>query len=261
MIFKKTTVVSILFVGLLLAVPASAEVIQMLPPVQSGTLKDVCAKTEGNKVLSWDGTQSIKCQTNVTIDDEGRVGIGTMNPPRALSVMGSGPNVLLYNNINNHANFGWQVVDSCTTCSPNLPVGSFAVHENLLPNFTGLYRFVIAPGGNVGINSVVPVAKLDVAGGIKVGDDPTCNAAKAGTIRFNSGVPQYCNGTAWVGFGGPPTGPVAWYGSDYVQISSYPPSGPGCASARDDAACPAGWLQVGIDICGGAKVAVLCQKY
>lgn len=66
--------------------------------------------------------------------------------------------------------------------------------------------------GNVGIGTTLPAVALDAsqktdaialpAG--NTGQRPTCNAAAAGQIRYNStnGVPEFCNGSAWNPFSG-----------------------------------------------------------
>ena len=54
--------------------------------------------------------------------------------------------------------------------------------------------------GSVGIGTTSPQAKLDVDGGIKVGNDTDdCKPQKAGTMRYDSdsGSVQYCNGESW----------------------------------------------------------------
>ncbi len=63
-------------------------------------------------------------------------------------------------------------------------------------------RMNITGTGNVGIGLANPITKLDVAGGVRLGAEAaTCSAAYAGTLRYNSGVVEYCNGTTWVTFG------------------------------------------------------------
>jgi hypothetical protein len=52
----------------------------------------------------------------------------------------------------------------------------------------------------VGIGTATPGAKLEVAGGIKIGTDAaTCDGTKGGMIKYNSStkVIEYCNGTSW----------------------------------------------------------------
>ena len=56
--------------------------------------------------------------------------------------------------------------------------------------------------GNVGIGTTTPQTKMDVAGGVKIGNEATCNAAHAGTIRWTGAVFEGCDGTAWAPFGG-----------------------------------------------------------
>lgn len=55
-------------------------------------------------------------------------------------------------------------------------------------------------GGNVGIGTSAPTAKLDVAGDIKVGGTSVaCTTANEGAQKYNSvsKIMEFCNGTAW----------------------------------------------------------------
>src|SRR3989344_5009770 len=71
----------------------------------------------------------------------------------------------------------------------------------------GITQFFSVPisaifDGNVGIGTTNPQAKLDVAGGVKVGSDSgVCDSTKGGTIRYNNadGCLEYCDGVnlAW----------------------------------------------------------------
>ena len=63
---------------------------------------------------------------------------------------------------------------------------------------------VISTAGNVGIGTTNPAANLDVAGGIKVGNEAVCTADKAGTIRWSGLHFEGCTGTAWRQFDNQP---------------------------------------------------------
>ena len=60
---------------------------------------------------------------------------------------------------------------------------------------------VVDRAGNVGIGVAVPKAKLDVAGGIKIGNEneTVCDAGKAGTIRYDDAgkAVEVCDGSGW----------------------------------------------------------------
>ena len=66
---------------------------------------------------------------------------------------------------------------------------------------------VVDRAGNVGIGVAVPKAKLDVAGGIKVGNEneTVCDAGKAGTIRYDDAgkAVEFCDGSGWSRVEGP----------------------------------------------------------
>ena len=66
---------------------------------------------------------------------------------------------------------------------------------------------VVDRAGNVGIGVAVPKAKLEVAGGIKVGNEneTVCDAGKAGTIRYDDAgkAVEVCDGSAWTRVEGP----------------------------------------------------------
>ncbi|HMN69716.1 MAG TPA: LCCL domain-containing protein, partial [Bdellovibrionales bacterium] len=57
----------------------------------------------------------------------------------------------------------------------------------------------VTASGDVGVGTLVPAAKLDVAGGVKLGNDPAaCTGTLAGTMRYLNNRLHLCNGTNWM---------------------------------------------------------------
>ena len=58
---------------------------------------------------------------------------------------------------------------------------------------------VVNRAGKVGIGTAAPVARLDVAGGIRLGYDAICDQEREGTIRYdNAGqAVEFCDGVVW----------------------------------------------------------------
>ncbi|MFH1875280.1 MAG: hypothetical protein ABH865_00125, partial [Candidatus Omnitrophota bacterium] len=52
-------------------------------------------------------------------------------------------------------------------------------------------------------NRLQVFGNIKATGGVQLGDDTTCDVNKAGTVRYNSGNIEYCDGTSWKRFGGP----------------------------------------------------------
>ena len=84
--------------------------------------------------------------------------------------------------------------------APMISNPSTALHFSTTDASTYGIRMTIDPSGNVGVGTTSPSAKLDVNGGVRVGDMTTCTSAtNAGTIRFNGGNLQICAaaGNTW----------------------------------------------------------------
>lgn len=81
-------------------------------------------------------------------------------------------------------------------------IGQVKEGNLLITNDAGSAYGLIVANGNVGVGTASPVKKLEIAGGIKIGNDTDpCNSGKAGTIRWNGSVFQGCNGGgAWISF-------------------------------------------------------------
>lgn len=79
-----------------------------------------------------------------------------------------------------------------------LLVGFSAALDKINPATGMSYSGLLVPHGNVGIGTVSPVAKLDVAGGVRVGGDTTsCSSTNEGTIRYKGPKLQVCVANAW----------------------------------------------------------------
>nr|VFJ74583.1 MAG: Fibrinogen beta and gamma chains, C-terminal globular domain [Candidatus Kentron sp. FW] len=65
--------------------------------------------------------------------------------------------------------------------------------------------FVISKSGNVGIGTGTPETKLDIRGGVKIGDQTLCDAKREGTIRYHgpSDELEFCDGSTWTRVEGP----------------------------------------------------------
>ena len=80
--------------------------------------------------------------------------------------------------------------------------------------------------GNIGIGTTSPRTKLQIAGGgIQIADDSdACSASKIGTLAFNSGMLQYCDGTNW----------------SVIQMTA----GAVCGGMDPNVSCPSGFSRV-----------------
>lgn len=120
--------------------------------------------------------------------NNGNVGIGTTSPTEKLQVGGN-----IYSTVSfvgpRYAFAGWNagISGSGTTGATNI----------IFSTGTNTERMRIDHSGTIGIGTTNPQAKLDVAGGARVGADAVCNASKAGMIAWNAGQLQVCDGTAF----------------------------------------------------------------
>ena len=122
----------------------------------------------------WNGTNWVTNSSNI-FNNGGKVGINTPNPERILSVhsnitysAGTTPSLMLSDNFQK-----W-----------NLGLGYDPAFRFSIASQDLTERFVIQQTGNVGIGTINPLAKLDVAGQIKI-TDGTHGAGKVLTSDAN----------------------------------------------------------------------------
>jgi hypothetical protein len=59
----------------------------------------------------------------------------------------------------------------------------------------------IDSAGRVGIGTTTSYTTLEINGGLRVGNDTgACTIQRAGVLRYNGTIYQYCNGSAWTAF-------------------------------------------------------------
>jgi hypothetical protein len=131
----------------------------------------------------------------------GNVGIGMNNPGAKLDVQNPSGNALTlagqFQNLNNAASQNGLSINIARsgTDAYALKVQSAATS-----------RLYVRGDGNVGIGTTAPSSKLQVSGGVQIGTDgAACSAAKAGTLRYNAGKVEYCNGAQWKDLATPTT--------------------------------------------------------
>jgi hypothetical protein len=170
--------------------------IQMLPPKQSNNESSVCKNGEGNKVLTWDGARSLKCNPSATISDEGNVGIGTLPTEYKLDVLGAVRNKSLMldadiaANMGGHLTINRQSKDSqgliafrgveepymygsigVNSGKGSLDILSLTPHDVVIGSYLNAVdrndTIVVKPNGNVGFGKSDPSYKVDITGDLR----------------------------------------------------------------------------------------------
>ncbi len=150
--------------------------------------------------------------TRMTIANNGNVGIGTETPVEKLEIIGglkignsigSYPGTLRYTGSDFEGNVAgtWQSLTGGTGSSP------------WTLNGDSIFRLI----GNVGIGTSSPLERLDINGGIKIGNTSYMNA---GTIKFDGSNFMGYDGYEWLSFTGGGAG-SPWIEEDgYISYSS-----------------------------------------
>lgn len=126
----------------------------------------------------------------------GNVGIGTSAPTHALH-LGSSATTGIAIDAATNSNSYLEFQEAGTKKATIYLKGS---DDTLQINDVGSTNTIINNGsGNVGIGTSTPFAKLDVSGGVRIGmDTVNCAVSYAGTLRYNAGTMQFCNGSTWL---------------------------------------------------------------
>ncbi|NBX66066.1 MAG: hypothetical protein EBQ96_03615, partial [Proteobacteria bacterium] len=137
-----------------------------------------------------------------------RLGVGTNSPDTDLHIKRGAGNTVLkmesgsgYGTIS-HTGSNFDITNSATAGDLNVYTADELSFWTGTPSTRRLY---IGSNGRTGIGTATPGALLDVEGGIQLGDDTgTCDAAKDGTLRYNTSQLQICVAGTWtnVGAGG-----------------------------------------------------------
>ncbi|MBS1970490.1 MAG: tail fiber domain-containing protein [Bdellovibrionales bacterium] len=154
--------------------------------------------------------------TQMTLDSNGNLGVGTASPWRKLHVQytasASDDGIIVDNLGNAGANLslkssgagGHEYMMISTGSANSTGAGSFGIFDQNAVS----YRMVIGPTGNVGIGMLAPAYTLDLGSRtdalrLPSGLDATRPTNAAGLIRYNttSNVVEYNNGSAWITVG------------------------------------------------------------
>ena len=171
--------------------PGSLLMWQTLQPVIASMLRST--NQFGNFTGNGSGLTGVKvADTNITgtiTVTNGNVGIGTTSPSGILDVRGTNHATFRYNPTGT-AYFGINQQDgNGTTVGDNYNFTAFGAATSLYSGTLAEYMR-IAPGGNVGIGTTNPVAKLDVNGNVHI----TGNTTNSGTVTASGFAVGTTNG-------------------------------------------------------------------
>ena len=157
--------------------------------------------TVGNQQLSFitniaSGANSLTLQTGspstsaLTINTSQFVGIGTTNPSVNLDVLGGDMGIRAFGTVRAKVNLqttnraGWQIEVNDAATGGNQPGGSLGFTESGVAGG----RLVLAAGGNVGVGTTTPSAKLDVNGNVNISGSATISN---GYVYNGNGTNQF----------------------------------------------------------------------
>lgn len=189
-----------------------------LPKITSGQIGAGTTNPAATLQVSGSLIVSTSAQTttpSLYVGSSGDVGVGTNAPGVPLDIYRPGTSAYL-RLIAAGSNPDGVVVG--VAGSSEATVGAMGSNKPLRFVTSSTERVRIDGGGNVGIGTSSPVAKLDVAGTISASDaiqvgqsTLACASGISGSIRWNttSGTIQVCNGSGWISLSSGTTGAIA----------------------------------------------------
>ena len=125
-----------------------------------------------------------KDQSKVFIEESGDVGIGTTLPGRQLTLSGNSSPII---SLKSNTTGGEPSIYFGDTADDNEGRIVYSNSQDAMQIWTAAAeRIRVTSVGDTGIGVQVPKAKLDVDGGVKIGDDTdTASADKEGTLRYH----------------------------------------------------------------------------
>lgn len=166
--------------------------------------------------------------TPFVIDDIGNVGIGTASPVLKVHVLGD---IRLEDS--SSPTFQFYLDDIYAAFLGVLNSELILNQRRIQPmkfRTSNTDRMTIDASGNIGIGTITPSHKLEIAGKLKLGDDTATESA--GVMRFNTGTNEFegYNGTSWLSFGSGgkwlSNGNEIYYNLDNVGIGNNNPGFP-----------------------------------
>ncbi|WP_409479945.1 tail fiber domain-containing protein [Pseudobdellovibrio sp. HCB154] len=154
----------------------------------------------------------------------GNVGIGTNSPTDRLTVVHSShakvritgdsdlddASLYLFESSPTNAESGFGL----TFEGDNIVGGNSLNFNSYVAGVSATRMTILRDNGYIGIGTSAPVTRLDVSGGLKIGTEAVaCSSGYAGTLRYNGGNVEYCNGSTWTAFGAATVGVNTFNGS------------------------------------------------
>ena len=168
-------------------------------PGQNGADGNIADATEQGVIATWDdATKQWTPESNVVVDDQGRMGIGTETPGADLEIK----NTVSIIRLQSDANDGYgQLSASSGSLYFSADSGNTRPSSAIVFNVDGSQKAIIDSSGNVGIGTESPNTKLDVIGSSTNGSGivDTLRLRNTGVSPGDGACIQFTSGTSTSG--------------------------------------------------------------